>query len=304
MTQHDLHAMGAPMVTLTFYPTAEYFEARSTVNPRNAALAAVFSVVVAVALFLLYDYLVRREISERRQLLEAKRRFVRYISHEVRTPLNAVIMGLAILKSDLNNDVVMGEEQDPARSAQEHLHLLEEVETSAGGAVEVLNEVLQYDKVERSCLKLDISMVAIWDEVEKTIAEFRLPAAREKVHMKVTFEANNKPAHSGSVHPAYPLAQDLPPHVRALCVMGDVARIAQILRNLVSNALKFTSAQGQVLVSTSYYDKSLNTKPSKKSVQMVSDENIELEARGFIQIAVTDTGAGMTEEQASVSPLF
>ena len=78
-----------PRLKLTMYPTDGYIKAYSTNNPLNAALAALFAVIFATMLFLLYDFFVRREISERRQLLDAKRRFIRYVSHEVRTPLNA-----------------------------------------------------------------------------------------------------------------------------------------------------------------------------------------------------------------------
>ena len=79
-----------------------------------------------------------------------------------------VIMGLACLRSDLDNQrLVNSSEEDNLNGLSESLGLLEDIEMSANSAVEVLNEVLQYDKVERSALKLELSMVDIFDTVEK-----------------------------------------------------------------------------------------------------------------------------------------
>lgn len=61
----------------------------STGNAKNATIAALAIIMLISILFLIYDYFVRKEFLERHQLLEAKRRFIRYVSHEVRTPLNA-----------------------------------------------------------------------------------------------------------------------------------------------------------------------------------------------------------------------
>ena len=119
-------------------PTDDFFQSYSTANPRNAAIASLAILFVVSILFILYDFYVRREFTERRQLLEAKRRFIRYVSHEVRTPLNAVIMGLNIFESELQSD----------ESHPERLGLLQEVQTSANAAVDCLNDVLQYDKIE------------------------------------------------------------------------------------------------------------------------------------------------------------
>jgi signal transduction histidine kinase len=68
-----------------------------TMAPILFALGAAFIFIFVAALFLIYDLLVRREFNAKQQLLEAKRHFMRFVSHEVRTPLNAVCLGLSVL---------------------------------------------------------------------------------------------------------------------------------------------------------------------------------------------------------------
>lgn len=68
-----------------------------------ACVAIVLVMVFTSLLFVSYDYCVRKEFDSKERLLEAKRRFVRYVSHEVRTPLNTVCMGLTLLQNDLSS---------------------------------------------------------------------------------------------------------------------------------------------------------------------------------------------------------
>mmetsp|Transcript_26240 Transcript_26240/g.56272 ORF Transcript_26240/g.56272 Transcript_26240/m.56272 type:complete len:1100 (+) Transcript_26240:50-3349(+) len=66
-----------------------------------ACIAIVIVMVFTSLLFVSYDYFVRQEFDSKNKLLEAKRRFVRFVSHEVRTPLNTVCMGLTLLENDM-----------------------------------------------------------------------------------------------------------------------------------------------------------------------------------------------------------
>jgi signal transduction histidine kinase len=69
--------------------------------PVAVCVAVVCIMLFTSLLFVLYDYWVQKEFNSRQRLLDAKRQFVRFISHEVRTPLNTVCMGLALLQHDL-----------------------------------------------------------------------------------------------------------------------------------------------------------------------------------------------------------
>ena len=70
--------------TLTLYPTEELYEVYKTRNPAIASMGAVLLIAFTSFLFLLYDLFVRREFNAKRELLQAKRKFVSFVSHEVR----------------------------------------------------------------------------------------------------------------------------------------------------------------------------------------------------------------------------
>jgi signal transduction histidine kinase len=89
--------------TLRLYPSDEFFETYTTSNPRIATIGAVCIILFTSLLFFVYDFLVRQEFHEKKELLEAKRRFVRFVSHEVRTPLNSVCMGLALMEEEMGS---------------------------------------------------------------------------------------------------------------------------------------------------------------------------------------------------------
>lgn len=78
------------------------FDADFTSNTGTKSCIIVASVfLLSYSLFYLYDFLVKKEFDAGRQIVEAKRRFVRFISHEVRTPLNCVHMGLKLLTEEI-----------------------------------------------------------------------------------------------------------------------------------------------------------------------------------------------------------
>ena len=94
--------------------------------------------------------------------LAFKRMFVSYISHEVRTPLNTVIMGLQVLADDLES------------ADQDTLTSLQDVRTSCDIAVNVLNELLMFDKLEGGTLMLEKTKANAMELITKTITPFQI----------------------------------------------------------------------------------------------------------------------------------
>lgn len=80
-----------------FYPTREYVQRFQTELRWVFCFGSVGIIVLVSLLFALYDWAMVRENSEQQAVLETKRQFVRFISHEVRTPLNAVSMAGELL---------------------------------------------------------------------------------------------------------------------------------------------------------------------------------------------------------------
>lgn len=152
-------------------------------------------------LFGLYDFYVRKDSSEMRSLLESKRKFVRFVSHEVRTPLNTVVLGLKLMESEvqsLKQDDEDIEETGSRLSKNEEqethegktadiITLSQDILSSAGSAVAILNDLLNYDKIEMGQLSLEPTVIPIWSLIERTGVEFKLPTKAKNIKLVLDY---------------------------------------------------------------------------------------------------------------------
>jgi two-component system capsular synthesis sensor histidine kinase RcsC len=95
--------------------------------------------------------------------LDFKRMFVRYISHEVRTPLNTAIMGLELLTGNIVN-----------HANRDTLNILDDIKKAADIALGVLNEILIFDKIEDGTLTLNSETFSIVEFLENVVQEFQI----------------------------------------------------------------------------------------------------------------------------------
>jgi PAS domain S-box-containing protein len=149
-----------------------------------------------------------REAAERAN--QAKSEFLATMSHEVRTPMNAVI-GLA----DLLLDSALSAEQ------RRHVKLLMEAGTAL---LAIINDILDVSKIEAGKLELEHVPTSPADVVDGAVAIIRSQAVAKGLALEVE------------------LAPDLP-----AWIAGDPTRLRQILLNLLGNAVKFT-ASGRITV--------------------------------------------------------
>ena len=151
-TKHDITPLlgeesSSTLYTMTLYPSQELYDVYTTRNPTIASAGCILIIAFTSLLFLLYDVLVRKEFNTKQELLDAKRKFVRFVSHEVRTPLNSVCMGLTLLRDEIS-ERTSGRNNDNLKNCptKEWLTLTEEVAANAHSAVDVLN-----GKFKKSC---------------------------------------------------------------------------------------------------------------------------------------------------------
>src|SRR5881296_2221166 len=150
-----------------------------------------------------------RDLAER--VARARSAFLANMSHEIRTPMNAV---LGFVELVLDTEL-----------ASEQRRALELVRTSSEALLTILNDILDYSKIEAEHLELEAIPFDLPKVVHAT-ATLLAVRAREK-HLELTV--------------------DVPPDVPHM-VRGDPTRVRQVLMNLIGNAIKFTE-QGEVDVS-------------------------------------------------------
>jgi PAS domain S-box-containing protein len=152
-----------------------------------------------------------RDLAER--VARARSAFLANMSHEIRTPMNAV---LGFVELVLDTEL-----------APEQRRALELVRTSSEALLTILNDILDYSKIEAEHLELE-SIPFDLPKVVHATATLLAVRARER-HLELTV--------------------DVPPDVPQM-VRGDPTRVRQVLMNLIGNAIKFTE-EGEVDVSAS-----------------------------------------------------
>lgn len=183
------------------------------------------------------------EIQKKSQDLELttryKSEFLANMSHELRTPLNSILL-LSRLLSE-NNDKNMNDEQ---------IEFAKVIQSSGNGLLGLIDEILDLSKIEAGKMNLEFIQVSA-NEITNNLKDLFAEVAKEK---KIEFK----------------IIDDEAP----LVIRTDKMRLEQILKNLISNAIKFTS-QGSVTLEV------------KKNAE---DEKI-------IDFIVRDTGIGIPREK-------
>ncbi|WP_157088546.1 PAS domain S-box protein, partial [Bradyrhizobium jicamae] len=164
------------------------------------------------------------ELREARRLAEraanAKADVLARISHEVRTPLNAII-GFS--------EVMIGE-RFGALGNERYLEYMKDIRASGERVIAIVNDLLDLSRIETGKLDLAFTNQNLNELVESCVAVMQPQANRERIIIRTS------------------LAHTLPP------VIADARALRQITLNLIGNSIHLANAGGQVIVSTALSD--------------------------------------------------
>ena len=150
----------------------------------------------------------------------AKSDMLARISHEVRTPLNAII-GFA--------EVMIGE-RFGALGNERYVEYMKDIRASGERVIAIINDLLDLSRIETGKLDLAFANQNLNDLVEQCVAVMQPQANRERIIIRTS------------------LAHLLPP------VVADARALRQITLNLIGNSIHLANAGGQVIVSTALSD--------------------------------------------------
>jgi len=192
------------------------------------------------------DVTAKREteaLRQERDLVQASSRamsqFLANMSHEIRTPMNAVIgLGRLVLKTEL--------------TPKQRVYL-EKICSASRNLLEIINDILDFSKIEAGRIELERIDFSL-EEVLKTVSDLFGSKAQEK-----------------GIGYRVQLSPELP-----AVLLGDPLRLAQVLNNLIGNAVKFTE-KGEVVI---------DLRPASRGVEEIA-----------VHFTVRDTGVGLSPEQ-------
>ena len=183
-----------------------------------------------------------------------KSEFLANMSHELRTPLNSMLI-LAKLMSDNNDNNLTAKQVEFAQT----------IYGSGNDLLNLINEILDLSKIEAGKMEIDVSDVslgALRDHIDRS---FRHVAEQKSLGFEIT------------------IGKDAPE-----AITTDPLRLQQVLRNLLSNAFKFTN-RGSVTFAIERADQDI-----------LLDNGRLLPAKDLIAFHVKDTGVGIAPEKQNI----
>jgi two-component system CheB/CheR fusion protein len=171
--------------------------------------------------------------------LKSKQQFLSNMSHEIRTPMNAIIgFTNVVLKTDLN---------------KEQKEFITAIKSSGSALIVLINDILDLAKVDAGKMTFEKKNFNIYESIADIFYLFESKCSEKNLKLEQQYDTRI---------PEY--------------IVGDSMRLRQIILNLISNAIKFTS-KGKIIL----------------SVQMLK-EDLE---KTTIEFTLTDTGIGIPENK-------
>jgi PAS domain S-box-containing protein len=202
-----------------------------------------------------------------RELDGLKDEFIALISHELRTPLTSIIGNVELLKDECASGLNPGQ-------------LVEVIERNAQRLLRLIGDLLFLSRIQAGRMAVELRIADLADIAAQAVEEMRLEAQRKHIDLVL----------SAAAVPSFAV---------------DPARIAQLLGNLISNAVKFTPAGGKVEVRLGTVEEQAVLTVTDTGVGIAEADRERIFERFFrtataTQQAIQGTGLGLTISKAIV----
>ena len=180
------------------------------------------------------EVIVLRNITPFHELNEAKTNFIATVSHELKTPIASIKMSLQLLKS--TNTGILNEEQNL---------LVESIKDDSNRLLKITGELLNMSQVETGNIQLNIQLCSPFDILKYATEAVKVQA--EQRHITLTAKTS----------------EDLPN------VKADKEKTAWVLINFLTNAIRYSPENGEVIIEINKHDKlvSFSVKDSGKGIE-------------------------------------
>lgn len=205
-----------------------------------------------------------------------KKTFVRYISHEIRSPLSNTSLGLDCLLDALKSDRRL--------NRAELVDISRDCKMTCNSALQTLNDLLLFDKIESQMLALERTTVMSYQYLTQYTAFY----GRQLQAAGVGYDV------------------DIDVHLTHMYLDVDTLKMEQVIRNFISNAMKFTKAPGSITVRaklTSYdqstllrhYQEKMGKGSAPTNLSIAAIEQLQMHASTpVVRFEVIDSGAGIS----------
>ena len=220
----------------------------------DPSLSAVFAHGVDITAQVLARKAVEAARAEAVEANRAKGDFLAAMSHELRTPLNAIAGYAQLLEMGVYGNLPHAQLAALARIQSAEKHLLS-----------LVDDILNFSKIEAGRIEYALASVVLGDVIAEvvTMIEPQLMAKGIRFHVQ----------------------EDL-----AIAVFVDAEKLQQILLNLLANAIKFTSAGGQITIALGHREVDPLTEPIETGREALL---------GVVYVQVTDSGIGIIADRHS-----
>lgn len=192
-----------------------------------------------------------------------KKGYVRYLSHELRNPLNAILMGIQLSRDKLRIQTCF---ENGGSACSE---ILEDTLIACETALQILNELLMYDKIENGQLSMHKNEVNVVDLISNCIMLHSVQLQNKEIQLNL-FNANsesNSVSSNDFLECSFPFAKLRPDSEKSLIYEDDVIsvdeiKISQVISNIICNAITFTPSRGKIDVKVEFIPDKMQQKQS------------------------------------------